>query len=165
MHSDISKIRTPASLRNERDHFDAEGKVLVFTNGCFDLLHRGHLTYLMFARRQGDALAVGLNSDSSVRRQKGNQRPINSQKDRAFALASLQAVDYVVLFDEDEPRELIGLIRPHVIVKGRDWDQYVVGRDIVESDGGKVVLADMVAGYSTTALITRIVKTFKETHL
>lgn len=143
-------------MRAERDRLHAEGKKLVFTNGCFDILHRGHATYLAFARAQGDALVVGLNSDASVRRAKGAGRPVNSQEDRAWVLGSLRAVDYVVVFDEDEPRGLISKILPDVLVKGKDWAHYVSGRDIVEAHGGRVVLADMVEGRSTTATIARM---------
>ena len=150
------RILDAASMRAERDRLHAEGKSLVFTNGCFDILHRGHATYLSFARSQGDALVVGLNSDSSVRRAKGEGRPVNSQDDRAWVLGALRAVDYVVVFDEDEPRELISKILPDVLGKGRDWAHYVSGRDIVEAHGGRVVLADMVEGRSTTATIARM---------
>ncbi len=150
------KILDAASMRAERDRLHAEGKTLVFTNGCFDILHRGHATYLAFAREQGDALVVGLNSDASVRRAKGDGRPVNSEEDRAWVLGSLRAVDYVVVFDEDEPRELISKILPDVLVKGKDWAHYVSGRDIVEANGGRVVLADMVEGRSTTATILRM---------
>ncbi|HUL52993.1 MAG TPA: D-glycero-beta-D-manno-heptose 1-phosphate adenylyltransferase [Opitutaceae bacterium] len=153
------RILTPAQARAARDALDAAGRRLVFTNGCFDLLHRGHATYLAFARAQGDALCVGLNSDASVRRNKGPHRPINPEQDRAFVLGSLRAVDFVVIFDEDEPRELIGRILPHVLVKGRDWAHYVSGRDIVEAHGGKVVLADLVEGRSTTGVIERVLQT------
>ena len=131
------------------------GKV-VFTNGCFDILHRGHVTYLEFARTQGDALIIGLNSDASVRRLKGSTRPVNNETDRAFVLCGLRAVDAVVVFDEDEPRDLIAAIEPDVLVKGKDWAHYVSGSDIVEARGGCVVLADMVEGYSTTATIDRM---------
>ena len=153
------RILTPAQARAARDALDAAGRRLVFTNGCFDLLHRGHATYLAFARAQGDALCVGLNSDASVRRNKGPHRPINPEQDRAFVLGSLRAVDFVVIFDEDEPRELIGRILPHVLVKGRDWAHYVSGRDIVEAHGGQVVLADLVEGRSTTGVIERVLQT------
>jgi len=114
-----------------RDRLQAEGKRLAFTNGCFDILHRGHVTYLQFSRDQADALCVGLNSDSSVKRNKGKDRPINSEEDRAFVIASLAAVDCVVIFDEDEPRELISNILPQVLIKGRDWAHYVSGREVV----------------------------------
>ena len=133
-----------------------EGQKVVFTNGCFDLLHAGHLRYLSFARAQGDCLVVGLNSDASVRRAKGATRPLVGEADRALLLAALRPVDLVVVFEEDEPRELIAALQPDVLVKGEDWAHYVCGRDIVEARGGRVVLASMVAGLSTTGLIDRI---------
>ncbi len=148
--------------RAARDALHAKGQKLVFTNGCFDILHRGHVTYLAFARAQGDALCVGLNSDASVRRNKGPNRPINSESDRAFVLGSLRAVDFVVIFDEDEPRDLIAQIVPQVLVKGRDWAHYVSGREIVEAHGGTVVLADMVEGRSTTSTIEKVVQVYGE---
>lgn len=156
MPPDFPCILTPEEARGQRDQLHREGKTLVFTNGCFDILHRGHAEYLAFARSQGDALVVGLNSDASVRRAKGPSRPVNSEHDRAFVLGSLRVVDYVVIFDEDEPRDLITKILPHVLVKGKDWAHYVSGRDIVEAHGGKVILADMVEGKSTTATIERL---------
>ena len=156
MLPELPRILTPEQTRQERDRLHAEGKKLVFTNGCFDILHRGHAQYLAFARAQGDALVVGLNSDASVHRAKGPTRPVNAEQDRAFVLGSLRPVDYVVIFDEDEPRDLISKILPDVLVKGNDWAHYVSGRDIVESHGGKVVLAEMVEGKSTTATIERL---------
>ena len=156
MQPELPHILTPAQARHERDYLHSQGKKLVFTNGCFDILHRGHTQYLAFARAQGDALVVGLNSDASVRRAKGPTRPVSNEQDRAFVLGSLRAVDYVVIFDEDEPRNLISQILPDVLVKGKDWAHYVSGRDIVEAHGGKVVLADMVEGKSTTATIERL---------
>lgn len=154
------QILNPAKARSERDRLHAAGKKLVFTNGCFDILHRGHVAYMAFARAQGDALCVGLNSDASVRRAKGPNRPINPEDDRAIVLGSLRAVDFVVLFDADEPKELIAQILPHVLVKGRDWAHYVSGRDVVEANGGKVVLADMVEGRSTTGTIERVLAVY-----
>jgi rfaE bifunctional protein nucleotidyltransferase chain/domain len=156
MQPDSPRIISPAEARFERDRFHREGKKLVFTNGCFDILHRGHAHYLAFARAQGDALVVGLNSDASVRRAKGPSRPVNTEQDRAFVLGSLRAVDFVVIFDDDEPRDLIAQILPDVLVKGKDWAHYVSGRDIVEAHGGKVVLAEMVEGKSTTSTIDRL---------
>lgn len=144
----------------ERARLRAAGKKLVFTNGAFDILHAGHVTYLQFARAQGEALCVGLNSDASVKRYKGDLRPVNPQDDRALVLAALACVDYVVIFDEDEPKELIGEIIPDVLVKGADWAHYVSGRDIVEAHGGKVVLAQMVEGRSTSNTIQRIVQAY-----
>jgi len=156
MRQPESKIRTRAEMRDERARLKAAGRRLVFTNGCFDILHTGHVTYLAFARSQGDALVVGLNADASVRRSKGPTRPVNSQQDRAFVLAALESVDYVVIFEEDEPKSLISELIPDVLVKGSDWAHYVSGREIVEAAGGRVVLADFVAGRSTTGIIERI---------
>ncbi len=134
-----------------------EGKVIVFTNGCFDLLHRGHVEYLYFARSQGDVLIVGVNTDDSLRRLKGSNRPVNTLQDRLYVLAALECVDYVIPFHEDTPYELIKEIQPDVLVKGKDYrPDEVVGRDIVESRGGKLVLADYKEGYSTTELIRKI---------
>lgn len=150
------RILTASAARELRDRLEAEGRKLVFTNGSFDILHCGHVTYLEFARTQGDALIVGLNSDASVRRYKGPTRPVNSEEDRAHVLAALRAVDGVVIFEEDEPKALLRKVLPHILVKGRDWAHYVSGREIVEENGGKVVLADMVEGRSTTGVIERI---------
>ena len=160
MKSHSEKILTPSQARAFRDQLLAEGKTLAFTNGCFDILHRGHVTYIQYARQQGDALCVGLNSDASVKRNKGESRPINNEEDRAYVMASLEAVDCVVLFDEDEPRELIEKIIPQVLIKGSDWAHYVSGREIVEKHGGKVVLADMVDGKSTTGTIEKILQVY-----
>ena len=154
------KILNVEEMRAERDKLVACGKRLVFTNGCFDILHRGHVSYLTFARNQGDALVVGLNTDASVRANKGNDRPINSEEDRAFVLGSLRAVDFVVIFNDKEPKDIIAKILPQVLVKGRDWAHYVSGREIVETNGGKVVLADMVEGRSTSNTIERILKSY-----
>lgn len=151
-----SRIMTPEAMRSERERLRADGKTLVFTNGCFDILHVGHLAYLTFARRQGDALCVGLNSDASVRRNKGPQRPIIREDHRAAMLSGLRAVDYVVLFDEDEPRALIESLLPDVLVKGRDWAHYVSGRDAVEAAGGRVILADLVEGESSSRIIEKM---------
>lgn len=154
------KILTVGEMRAERDRLVAEGKQLVFTNGCFDILHRGHMTYLTFARNQGDALVVALNTDASVKTNKGDERPINGEEDRAYVLGSLRAVDYIVYFSEKEPKEIIAQILPQVLVKGSDWAHYVSGRDVVEANGGRVVLADLVAGRSTTGTIERILRVY-----
>jgi len=131
---------------------------VVFTNGCFDLLHRGHVAYLNAARALGDALVVGVNTDASVRRlEKEGDRPLVPQGDRAFVLASLACVDAVVLFDEDTPLELIRSLVPDVLVKGGDYAPHqVVGREVVDAAGGTLALIPFVEGYSTTALIRRI---------
>ena len=154
------KILTVAEMRAERDRLVAEGKELVFTNGCFDILHRGHVTYLTFARNQGDALVVAVNTDASVKTNKGDDRPINGEEDRAWVLGSLRAVDYIVYFSDKEPKEIIAQILPQVLVKGSDWAHYVSGREVVEANGGRVVLADMVQGRSTTGTIERILKVY-----
>jgi D-beta-D-heptose 7-phosphate kinase/D-beta-D-heptose 1-phosphate adenosyltransferase len=155
-----SKVLSRDAMTKERERLSVDNRKLVFTNGAFDILHAGHVTYLNFARAQGDALVVGLNSDASVKRYKGDKRPVNSEHDRAIVLAALECVDYVVIFDEDEPRDLIAAILPDVLVKGADWAHYVSGRDVVEAHGGKVVLADMVEGRSTTNTISRIVEAY-----
>lgn len=158
--SSANEPTSVAEMRAIRDQLVAEGKSLVFTNGCFDILHPGHVRYLQFARDQGDALVVGLNADASVQRGKGPKRPINPEGDRAEVLLGLQSVDYVVLFDDDEPKELIAEILPQVLVKGSDWAHYVSGREVVEANGGKVVLAEMVEGRSTTSTIDRVIAAY-----
>ena len=154
------KMRERGALAQECARLRAAGKRIVFTNGAFDLMHAGHATYLEFARRQGDVLVVGLNTDASVRRYKGDKRPIVDEKNRARMMAALECVDFVTWFDEDEPKELIAELQPDVLVKAEDWAHYVSGREIVEARGGKVVLAPMVAGLSTTKLIEKIVRAY-----
>ena len=133
------------------------GRTIVFTNGVFDLLHPGHVRYLRHARDLGDVLIVGLNADASVRRNKGPDRPINSEHERAELLAALDCVDAVVVFDEDTPDAVVKALQPDVLVKGADWpaDQ-IVGRDTVEARGGRVVLMPVEQGFSTTAIVERI---------
>jgi rfaE bifunctional protein nucleotidyltransferase chain/domain len=136
----------------------ATGKRIVFTNGCFDILHRGHLTYLAQAADEGNMLVIGLNTDDSVRRQgKGPERPVNSQDDRAFALAALSFVSAVCFFDEDTPANLIEAVKPDVLVKGGDYTiDRIVGADFVQSYGGEVQTIPLVEGYSTTNLIQKL---------
>jgi rfaE bifunctional protein nucleotidyltransferase chain/domain len=135
----------------------AAGKRIVFTNGVFDILHPGHLRYLEAARRHGDLLIVGLNSDASVRRNKGPSRPINPEAERAEVLEALECVDAVSVFDEDTPAEIIRRVQPDVLVKGADWAaDKIVGRDTVEARGGRVILEPVETGYSTTSLIERV---------
>jgi len=142
-----------AFVREQR----AAGRRIVFTNGVFDILHPGHLRYLQAARRHGDLLIVGLNSDASVRRNKGPLRPINPENERGEVLAALECVDAVSIFDEETPAEIIRRVQPDVLVKGADWpaDQ-IVGRDTVEARGGRVILEPVEQGYSTTAIIERV---------
>lgn len=134
----------------------AAGRLIVFTNGCFDVLHRGHVEYLAEARALGDLLVVGLNGDGSVRRLKGDGRPVNPLEDRAVVLAGLRSVDYVVAFDSDTPAELIQRVSPRILVKGGDYrPEDVVGGDWVRQHGGQVIIAKHLAGRSTTALLAR----------
>jgi D-glycero-beta-D-manno-heptose 1-phosphate adenylyltransferase len=133
------------------------GKIVVFTNGVFDLLHVGHLRYLQQARALGDALIVGLNSDQSVRANKGPSRPVTPEAERAEILEALACVDGVVVFDQDTPHDLIAAFQPEVLVKGADWaEDAIVGRDIVEARGGRVVRVPLEGGRSTTAIIEKI---------
>ncbi|OHB61478.1 MAG: hypothetical protein A2168_09335 [Planctomycetes bacterium RBG_13_50_24] len=151
------KIRTADSLLSELARHRLQKKTIVFTNGCFDVLHRGHIEYLQFCRQQGDVVVVGLNSDSSVKMIKGPDRPINNQHDRAFLLAALEMVDYITVFTEPDPLNLIKKVRPEVLVKGEDWKvKGVVGREFVESYGGKVALAPLVENKSSSATIEKI---------
>src|SRR5439155_13917064 len=135
----------------------AGGKAIVFTNGVFDLLHPGHVRYLERARSLGDALIVGINSDRSVRSNKGPERPITPEAERVEVLEALRCVDATVVFDEDTPHDLIEALQPDVLVKGADWaEDAIVGRDIVEARGGRVARATIEPGYSTTAIIEKI---------
>ena len=135
----------------------ARGRTIVFTNGVFDLLHPGHVRYLRQARALGDALIVGVNSDRSVRAIKGPARPITTEDERAELIAALACVDAAVVFDEDTPWQLIAALQPDVLVKGADWaEDAIVGRDIVEARGGRVVRVPIEGGYATTSIIARI---------
>ncbi len=138
-----------------------EGKKIVFTNGCFDILHRGHIEILKKAKKKGDILIVGLNSDKSIRKIKGNKRPIIKERDRAKILDSIKYVDYVILFDEETPYGLIKEIRPDVLVKGADYRvEEVVGGDIVLKEKGEVYLVPLLKGKSTTKVIEEIIKKY-----
>jgi D-glycero-beta-D-manno-heptose 1-phosphate adenylyltransferase len=156
-------VRAVLSLRSPQDVTDfvaarrARGATIVFTNGVFDLLHPGHVKYLQDARSLGDVLIVGVNSDASVRRNKGPSRPITPEPERAEMLSALAAVDAVVIFDEDTPADIIRAVQPDILVKGADWaaDQ-IVGRDTVEARGGRVVRIPLEPGHSTTAIVERV---------
>ena len=152
MASLLSELELESFVRAAR----AAGRRIVFTNGVFDILHPGHVRYLQAARGHGDLLIVGLNSDASVRRNKGPARPINPERERAEVLAALACVDAVSIFDDETPADIIRRVQPDVLVKGADWpaDQ-IVGRDTVEARGGRVVLEPVEQGYSTTAIIER----------
>ncbi len=152
-----SKLQSVESLQQELTRARKQKRKIVFTNGCFDVLHKGHVQYLKFCKDHGDIVVVGLNSDSSVRAIKGPERPVNSQLDRAAVLEALESVDYIAIFDQPTPTELIRSLRPDILVKGEDWaEKGVVGREFVESYGGKVILAPLVKGKSSTATIEKI---------
>ena len=135
-----------------------QGRVIVFTNGVFDILHPGHVRYLADAKAHGDVLIIGLNSDASVRRlDKGPDRPLNPEQERAEVLAAMRVVDAVVIFDEETPLEIVTAVQPDVLVKGADWAaDAIVGRDVVEARGGKVVRIPLAEGYSTSAIVDRL---------
>ena len=139
------------------EHLRHSGKEVVFTNGVFDLLHPGHVRYLEAARLEGDALIVAINSDQSVRAIKGPSRPINTANERAEVLAALTCVDVVVVFDEDDPQQIINRLQPDVLVKGADWaPDTIIGRETVKARGGRVVRVPVAEGYSTSAIIEKI---------
>lgn len=153
MHPEQKVLSLPALLNR---YARPRSVRLVFSNGCFDILHRGHVEYLHAARQLGDALVVAINTDDSVRRLKGSARPINSEMDRAIVLASLSFIDAVTLFEEDTPRELLSVLLPDVLVKGGDYQPHqVVGRDEVEAAGGRVEIIPLVPGKSTTGIIEK----------
>ena len=157
----MGKVLNRQALAQEAARLRSQGKNLVFTNGVFDLLHVGHLRYLQQARALGDALAIGLNADSCVKRLKGDKRPILPEAERAELLAGLACVDYVCLFDEDDPRELIKAVVPNLLVKGGDWPiEKILGRDTVEAAGGKVLSLPFVAGRSTTTIVKDIARKY-----
>ncbi|MCK4751830.1 MAG: bifunctional heptose 7-phosphate kinase/heptose 1-phosphate adenyltransferase [Planctomycetes bacterium] len=153
------KVRSSDSLVTELGYHRRQNETIVFTNGCFDVIHRGHIEFLQFCKSQGDIVVLGLNSDSSVKTIKGPDRPINNQYDRAAVLAAMETVDYIAVFDEPDPLELIKKVKPDVLIKGQDWaDKGVVGQEFVESCDGKVVLAPLVEGKSSTNVIEKIKK-------
>ncbi|MCG8577805.1 MAG: D-glycero-beta-D-manno-heptose 1-phosphate adenylyltransferase [Flavobacteriales bacterium] len=164
----LNKITSPQEAVEQLKPLKAAGKKVAFTNGCFDILHKGHVEYLAQSASRGDVLIVGINSDASVKRQgKGNDRPINQFSARATVLAALGFIDFVVEFDDDTPIKLIETIQPDVLLKGADYDpqvadsndkRYIVGREIVLENGGSVEVIDLVEGYSTTNLINQMKK-------
>jgi len=156
-----SKILKLSDLLQVIEGLRKAGKRIVFTNGCFDILHVGHVRYLAAARSKGDALVLGLNSDASVKSIKLDNRPIVSQDQRAEVLAGLACVDYITIFDEPDPLALIQAIKPDVLIKGADWEEAeIIGSDVVKSYGGKVVRIEVVPGISTSRIIQRILKLY-----
>ncbi|MCS6885454.1 MAG: D-glycero-beta-D-manno-heptose 1-phosphate adenylyltransferase [Acidobacteriota bacterium] len=154
----MSKVKSYEEFIEARKEAAAKGLKVVFTNGCFDIVHCGHIAYLRQARALGDLLFVGINSDASVRKLKGAKRPILSQNERAEILAAMEMIDYLTIFDEDTPYRLISTLLPDILVKGGDWQlDQIVGRSEVESSGGKVYSLPYLRGFSTTDIIDRIV--------
>ena len=152
-----NKIINQIELEAILDLMRIESQKIVFTNGCFDILHPGHVDYLSKAKKMADVLIVGLNSDASVTRLKGNDRPVNDLRFRSHMLAALESVDFVVAFEEDTPYDLIDLVRPDILVKGSDYDpSEIVGADIVNENGGTVKTIDFLEGYSSSDIINRI---------
>jgi D-glycero-beta-D-manno-heptose 1-phosphate adenylyltransferase len=164
----LSKIGTISQTIEKVKTWKTEGEIIVFTNGCFDLLHRGHVTYLAKAKETGTKLILGLNSDASVKRLgKGEARPINSEDSRALVIASLECIDAVVVFDEDTPLEIIKNLQPSIVVKGGDYDpeesdkssiKYFVGAKETRDRGGKAIIISLVDGFSTTSIIEKLKK-------
>ena len=163
VHEHLGKERALEQLLPELQRHRASGKRIVFTNGCFDVMHLGHAKYFQFAKRQGDLLVVGVNTDSSIARLKGPKRPVTPEADRVGLLEEMQSIDYLVRFDEDTPMQLIEAIRPDVLVKGADYrKEQVVGWELVESYGGRVALAPLIDGKSTSAVIQKILDTYQQ---
>jgi rfaE bifunctional protein nucleotidyltransferase chain/domain len=155
------KVKTHDELREIIDDLHRAGRTIVFTNGCFDILHTGHVRYLEIAKSYGDVLIVAVNSDESVRKIKGEKRPIMPQDERAEMVAALYMVDYVTVFEEADPHRVITELTPDVLVKGGDWDvDQIVGRDVVEMRGGKVYSIPYIEGSSTTSVIERILEKY-----
>lgn len=158
----LSKIKTVHELLPLLAILRAAGKTIVFTNGCFDIIHTGHTRYLATAKALGNVLVVAVNSDSSVRLIKGEKRPINPEADRMETLSALESVDFVTIFNEPDPYRVISEIQPDVLVKGGDWPiEKIIGGDIVEARGGRVISAGYIEGASTTGIIEKIVKLYR----
>ena len=155
------KLKSPNQLKKILGVLKRQGKKIVFTNGCFDILHVGHIRYLSQARKLGDILVVGLNTDRSVRTIKGEKRPLVCENERAEVLSALKVVDYVVLFDEPDPLALIKALKPSILVKGADWpEDKIIGADVIKQSGGRVVRIPLVPGSSSTNLIEKIIKVY-----
>ena len=159
----MSSVISLSELKSVRSKLKASGKKVVFTNGVFDLIHSGHVDYLLKAKKLGDVLVVGINSDDSVKRIKGDKRPILKQDERAFVVSNLKPVDYVIFFNEDTPEKLISELIPDVLVKGADWSvEKIVGKDVVEKNGGVVMNIEFVKNQSTSKIIDLILKRYSK---
>ena len=158
-----TKIASLSNLRRKIKRLKQAGKRIVFTNGCFDILHYGHIKYLQDAKAKGDYLVVAVNSDASIKKIKSKNRPVIGQSDRLRTIAALASVDFVVLFNEDNPLKVIKALVPDILIKGADWNKKsIVGADFVTGYGGKVLTVNLVKGRSTSALIEKIVKNFSQ---
>lgn len=158
----MSNIKSRSEIKSIRDQLKKQNKKVVFTNGCFDLIHSGHVDYLVKAKEMGDILILALNTDSSVKRIKGNNRPILMQDERAFIVSNLKPVDYVTFFEEDTPAEIIKDLIPDILVKGADWAiDKIVGRQVVEANGGEVKTIEFVNHQSTSNIINIIKERYK----
>jgi rfaE bifunctional protein nucleotidyltransferase chain/domain len=159
----MNSIKTLEEMKKIRQQLKNQNKKVIFTNGCFDLIHAGHVDYLSKAKAFGDVMVVGLNSDASVMRIKGSKRPILKETERSFIISNLKPVDYVVLFDEDTPKLLIEELLPDVLVKGADWEiENIVGKDVVLANGGEVKTIEFVNDQSTSKIIKIIADRFKD---
>lgn len=158
----MGEIYSRAQLLEIRKRWRDEGRTVVFTNGCYDLLHPGHIRLLEAARSLGDVLVLALNTDSSIARMKGPWRPLMPEADRADLAAAIEAVDAVTLFDEDTPRELIAQLLPDVLVKGADWSHFIAGREEVEAAGGKVLALPLEPGYSSTNIVAKLLERYPQ---
>jgi D-beta-D-heptose 7-phosphate kinase/D-beta-D-heptose 1-phosphate adenosyltransferase len=157
----VNKILDRSTLKNKLEALRKEGKKIAFTNGCFDILHVGHVRYLREAKKAGDILVLALNSDSSVRAIKGEERPLVSEEERAEVIAALEFIDFVTIFPESTPLELINYLKPDILIKGGDWpEDKVVGRDEVKKWGGRVAIIPEVEGKSTTNIVEKIKKVY-----
>jgi len=157
----VGKIILQNEISDVAKTFHAQNKKIVFTNGCFDILHRGHVEYLTKAKQHGDVLIVGVNTDASVKKIKGEKRPLVPEDDRAILLAALSCVDFVVLFGDETPQQLIEKIIPDVLVKGADWNvNNIVGKEIVEANGGRVATIELVQNRSTTSIVEKILERY-----
>ena len=158
----MNNIKSLEEIKEVRKQLKTEEKKVVFTNGCFDLIHSGHVDYLIKAKEMGDVLILALNTDTSVKRIKGDKRPILKQEERAFIVSNLKPVDYVTFFDEDTPEKIINELIPDILVKGADWSiDKIVGREIVESNGGEVKTIEFVNHQSTSNIIQTILNNYK----
>lgn len=154
----MARFYSRAELVSQRERWKREGRTVVFTNGCYDLLHPGHIRLLEAARSLGDVLILALNTDASVQRLKGPSRPLIREHDRIALACALEAVDAVTTFDEDTPRDLIAAVLPDILIKGADWAHFIAGREEVEAAGGKVLALPLEPGYSTTSIVDQILQ-------